>query len=542
MSKPLSQSTRVPLAGFRAVRSADPDQIVETTLVLRRTSTLTDDEVLQLSSQPPSERKYFTQDQLAAYGTNPEDIAKVTEFAHEHGLAVVDQNLTGRTVKLSGTVKALQKAFGVDLKIYEDATGSRSYRGRTGEIHIPDELEGVVESVHGLDNRDQAKPHFRMSTHGVQPRLASEAAAQPRTATATPFNPGQVAAAYGFPAGGTGKGQTIALIELGGGYPTPDLKKYFKQQKANPKVSAVSVHGATNHPTGDPNGPDGEVELDIEVAGSIASSANIVVYFAHNTDKGFLDAITAAIHDQKHRPSIVSISWGGPESSWTEQSMDAFNEVFKDAAMLGVTVLVASGDNGSNDGVNDGADHVDFPASSPFVLACGGTRLIANGSTITKETTWGGIAGNGASGGGVSQHFATPSYQTGILPTSFKGRGVPDVAGDADPQTGYNVLVDGVPSVIGGTSAVAPLYAALVAQINEKTGTKCGFLNPFLYSTPGICNDIVQGTNGTFNAASGWDATTGLGSIQGSTLLGKLSTKAKAKGAGTSASGNKEVA
>jgi len=542
MSKPLSQSTRVPLAGFRAVRSADPDQIVETTLVLRRTSTLTDDEVLQLSSQPPSERKYFTQDELAAYGTNPEDIAKVTEFAHEHGLAVVDQNPTGRTVKLSGTVKALQKAFGVDLKIYEDATGSRSYRGRTGEVHIPDELEGVVESVHGLDNRDQAKPHFRMSAHGVRPRVASEAAAQPRTSAPTSFNPGQVAAAYGFPSGSTAKGQTIALIELGGGYPTADLKKYFKQQKANPKVSAVSVHGATNHPTGDPNGPDGEVELDIEVAGSIASNAHIVVYFAHNTDKGFLDAITAAIHDQKNRPSIISISWGGPESSWTQQSMDAFNEVFKDAAMLGVTVLVASGDNGSSDGVNDGTDHVDFPASSPFVLACGGTRLIANGSTISKETTWGGIAGNGASGGGVSQHFATPSYQTGILPTSFNGRGVPDVAGDADPQTGYNVLVDGVPAVIGGTSAVAPLYAALVAQINEKTGTKCGFLNPFLYSTPGICNDIVQGTNGTFNAASGWDATTGLGSIQGSALLGKLSTKARAKGAGTSASGNKEVA
>jgi len=205
MSKPLSQSTRVPLAGFRAVRSADPDQIVETTLVLRRASTLTDDEVLQLSSQPPSERKYLTSEQLAGYGSQTEDIAKVVEFAHEHGLAVVDQNPTARTVKLSGTVKALQKAFGVDLKIYEDATGNWSYRGRTGEIHIPDELEGVVESVHGLDNRDQAKPHFRMSTHGVQPRLASEAAAQPRTATATPFNPGQVAAAYGFPRGRYGE-------------------------------------------------------------------------------------------------------------------------------------------------------------------------------------------------------------------------------------------------------------------------------------------------------------------------------------------------
>jgi len=205
MSKPLSQSTRVPLAGFRAVRSADPDQIVETTLVLRRTSELTDDEVLQLSSQPPSERKYYTLDKLADYGAKPEDMAKVAEFAHEHGLAVVDQNPAARTIKLSGTVKALQKAFGVDLKIYEDKSGSRSYRGRTGEIHLPDELEGVVESVHGLDNRDQAKPHFRMAAHGVQPKLASQAAAQPRTATAMPFNPGQVAAAYNFPSGATGK-------------------------------------------------------------------------------------------------------------------------------------------------------------------------------------------------------------------------------------------------------------------------------------------------------------------------------------------------
>ena len=542
MSKPLSQSTRAPLAGFRAVRSADPDQIVETTLVLRRASKLTDEEVLQLSSQPPSERKYLTADQLSGYGAQPGDIAKVVEFAHEHGLAVVDQNPAARTIKLSGTVTALQKAFGVDLKIYEDESGKRSYRGRTGQIHLPDQLEGVVESVHGLDNRDQAKPHFRMAAHAVQPKFTAHAAAQPRTPTATPFTPAQVAAAYDFPSGATGKGQTIALIELGGGYRTADLKKYFQQQKAHPTVSAVSVHGATNHPTGNPNGPDGEVDLDIEVAGAIASHAHIVVYFAHNTDKGFLDAITAALHDTKNRPSVISISWGGPESNWTQQSMDAFNEVFKDAAMLGVTVLVASGDDGSSDGVNDGNQHVDFPSSSPFVLACGGTRLIANGNSISQETTWGGIPDNGASGGGVSQHFPTPSYQTGAVPGSFQGRGVPDVAGDADPQTGYKVLVDGVPSVIGGTSAVAPLYAALIAQINEKTGARCGFLNPFLYSTPGVCNDIVQGTNGAFNAASGWDPTTGLGSIQGSSLLGKLTTKAKAKGVGSADAGSKEVA
>jgi kumamolisin len=534
MSKVLPNSTRVPVAGFRAVRSANPDQIVETTLVLRRANEVSDEDVIKLASKPLADRKYVTNQQLAeSHGANAEDVAKVIEFAHANGLAVVEENPAARIVKLSGTVMALQKAFGVDLKVYEDETGKRSYRGRTGEIHLPDELNQVVESVHGLDNRDQAKPHFRMAPPKVQPRLAATAHAktaksvQPQ-ATPQSFTPAQVGAAYNFPTDATGKGQTIALIELGGGYRAADLKKYFNQVGAKPKVSAVSVHGATNQPTGNPDGPDGEVVLDIEVSGGIATAAHIVVYFAHNTDKGFLDAITAAIHDQKKRPSVVSISWGGAESNWTQQSMDAFNEVFKDAAMLGVTILAASGDDGSSDGVNDGGQHVDFPASSPFVLACGGTRLFANGNTITDETTWGGIPNDGASGGGVSGHFPTPSYQTGMLPADFNGRGVPDVAGDADPQTGYQVLVDGVSTVIGGTSAVAPLYAGLVALLNEKTGSRCGFLNPVLYDTASMCNDVTQGTNGFYQAASGWDATTGLGSIKGNDLFTRF-TKTKAK-------------
>src|SRR5262249_29298679 len=210
---------------------------------------------------------------------------------------------------------------------------------------------------------------------------------------------------------------------------------------------------------------------DVEGSGAIAKKSNIVVYFAHNTDKGFLDAITAAIHDQKNKPSIISISWGGPEVSWTPQSMDAYNEVFKDAALLGVTVLVASGDDGSDDGVGDGNNHVDFPASSPFVTACGGTRLLLNKTgQISDETTWGGIPNDGASGGGESAHFPIPSYQQGVISAGFTARGVPDISGDADPQTGYDVLVDGVESTVGGTSAVAPLYAALVAQLNETLG------------------------------------------------------------------------
>jgi kumamolisin len=183
--------------------------------------------------------------------------------------------------------------------------------------------------------------------------------------------------------------------------------------------------------------------LDIEVAGSIAPGANIAVYFAPNTDQGFIDAITDAVHDTARKASVVSISWGGAEDSWTQQSQTAMNAAFQDAATLGVTVTVASGDNGSTDGVGDGSLHVDFPASSPYVLACGGTTLKGSDGAISSEVVWNEIANNeGATGGGVSNAFALPAYQSSagvpVQPkTGFVGRGVPDVAGDADPITGY---------------------------------------------------------------------------------------------------------
>ena len=158
------------------------------------------------------------------------------------------------------------------------------------------------------------------------------------------------------------------MIELGGGYRPADLDAYFKSLGlTTPVVTAVSVDHLQNTPTGDANGPDGEVMLDIEVIGAIAPQAKIAVYFAPNTDAGFLDAITTAIHDTTNQPSVISISWGGAESTWTSQAMTAMDEAFQAAAALGITVCAASGDNGSSDAVSDGGDHVDFPASSPFV-------------------------------------------------------------------------------------------------------------------------------------------------------------------------------
>jgi kumamolisin len=285
------------------------------------------------------------------------------------------------------------------------------------------------------------------------------------------------------------------------------------------------VDKGKNSPT-DANGADAEVLLDIEVAGAIAPGAHIVVYFAPNTAQGFQDALTTAIHDTKNKPSVISISWGSAESTWTAQSMTAFDSAAADGAVLGVTVCAASGDNGSSDGETDGGNHVDFPASSPHILACGGTSLKSSGTKISGETVWNDGAQGGATGGGYSAQFPLPSWQNGLVkPPSGGGRGVPDISGDADPQTGYNILVDGQSIVVGGTSAVAPLWSALIAVLNQKLGRSLGFVQPALYglaSSKKAFRDITSGSNGAFSAGPGWDACTGLGSPEGQNLLNAL--------------------
>jgi kumamolisin len=257
----------------------------------------------------------------------------------------------------------------------------------------------------------------------------------------------------------------------------------------------------------------------------VAPGAKLVVYFTPNTDQGFIDAISTAVHDTTNKPSVISISWGGPESTWTQQSMTALDAACQSAAALGITITVAAGDNGSDDGVTTGGNHVDFPASSPHVLACGGTKLIGSGSTITSEVVWNETAANeGATGGGVSTVFALPTWQASSnVPKAgtFAGRGVPDVSGDADPSTGYTVRVDGQTMAIGGTSAVAPLWAGLIALNNAQNKTTAGFLQPTIYATKAksAFNDITSGNNGAFSAGPGWDACTGLGSPIGTALI-----------------------
>jgi kumamolisin len=443
------------------------------------------------------------------HAADPAAIALVRSFAREFNLKVESDStsMARRTIQLTGAATDMQKAFGVILE--QKTIDGVEYRVREGSIHLPASLIDSVVAVLGLDNRPQANPHFRIRRPNVE---------------ATSYTPVQVAEAYRFPATATGAGQTIGIIELGGGYRQTDLTAYFKSLGlTTPAVTTVSVDGGKNSPS-NANGADGEVMLDIEVSAAVAPGAKVAVYFAPNTDQGFIDAITTAVHDSTNKPSVISISWGGPESSWTEQSLTALDAACQSAASLGITITVAAGDNGSSDGST--GNNVDFPASSPHVLACGGTTLQASGAKIISETVWNETASNeGATGGGVSTVFPLPTWQAkSNVPTpstSTGGRGVPDVAGDADPTTGYTIRVDGQTVVIGGTSAVAPLWAGLIAVANQQLGTSVGFINPAIYAAKAASDfhDITQGNNGAFSAGPGWDACTGLGSPIASKLI-----------------------
>jgi kumamolisin len=529
---PLSGSERTQLPDATLTHEPlDDNQVITVTVLLRRRAAVP----AALVEGPETVSPTQLGDQ---YGADPADAQLVAEVLGEYGLSVTEYHLPSRRLKVSGTIAAMQAAFGTTLTSvtspHPDGSGDVQHRYRTGSLSVPASLSPIITAVVGLDDRPQARPQFRRG-----PAMRGRAAAEPEdgsaaAATAGPLTAPQVASFYQFPDGTDGTGQTVAIIELGGGYTPSDLSNYFAGLGlAVPSVTPVGVDGGANTPGGD---ADGEVELDIQVVGGVAPGAVQQVYFAPNTDQGFIDAISDAVHGTP-TPIAVSISWGQSEDQWSAQSRTAMDSAFADAAALGVTVTVAAGDNGSSDDPSSQTGvHCDFPASSPNALACGGTKLVGSTSTfsISSEVVWNELASNeGAGGGGVSDVFPQPSYQAAAgvpAPASGgAGRGVPDVAGNADPVSGYLVVVDGQRQAIGGTSAVAPLWAGLVARLAQATGKKLGLLQPMLYAAaaagvaaPGF-NDITVGNNGAYKAGPGWDACSGLGSPNGGQLLTLLS-------------------
>jgi kumamolisin len=485
----LPGSKRTLLPNSRPAGPIDPSEITSVTVRVRSTGNKDTraKKAYDLANMPLAKRKYLTREQLEKqFGASQADLDKVEHLAQEHNLTVVHRSAAEKSIVLRGKLGDLLSAFQADVGLYHHAMGT--YRGRQGEIAIPVELSKIVTGVFGFDTRPKHRALRRQKT------AAHNGPGGKNGVAATEF-----AKRYNFPTGFDGTGQTIAIIELGGGYRNSDLKVFFQEIGVPaPQVSSISVDHAGNNPT-TPDSTDGD----------------------------------------QRRPSVISMSWGSPESSLEQQSIDAYHELFAEAAMLGITVCAASGDHGTADlDANnwDGQIHVDHPACDDLVLGCGGTQIDGSGvDVVWNDGTP--LAGGGgwASGGGISEIFPVPSYQADAkLPVSIAtgkpGRGVPDIAMSA---TNYFIRVDSLESASGGTSAVAPLMAALVALLNQAKKKNVGFLNPFLYANAakGVVNDVTMGTNTItpanpmvkgYNAGPGWDACSGLGTPDGTAILKSL--------------------
>lgn len=522
--------------GAKRTAAADPkEELTVSIRVRRRPEAPPLPDLGDLAATPRGEKRYLSREDFAThYGASPADLDAIVKFAHANGLLVMESSIARRTVVLHGTVSQMGKAFGVDLGVYENK--KETYRGREGAVHVPKHLADIVEGVFGLDNRRMAKPHVRRK--GTKPT-------QGTTAT-VPLTPPQVAQLYGFPVTPNAAGQTIAILEFGGGFMLSDVQLFYKSVNAPvPSIAVVSVDGQANAPGSD----DYTVEtlLDIDVSGSAAPGAKLAVYFAPWTEQGWVDAITTIIHDTVNKPSVLTISYGWPENegtgglTWSLAAIKAVNATFQEAAAMGVTVLVSAGDNGSDCGVGDKKAHVLYPGSDPYVTSCGGTSLSSVSGLTFKEDVWNDGAGLGITGGGISDIFCAPNFtlpawqMSANIPGSandgHKGRGIPDIAGNADENSGYTLYMNGASiGAVGGTSATAPLYAALTALMNAGLGEPVGYLNPNLYAVPYsyVYRDISDGISNAsggapgYTSGPGWDGCTGLGSVNGTALMTAL--------------------
>ncbi len=521
---PLQGTELNPIAGALPVGPVPSGEEVQVTVVLKSASPPSREALEGAEVQRLSSAQYANQ-----FGADPASLAKVSAFAEANHLRVVESDPVKRRVILSGTASAIANAFGTQLRSFTLPTG-RTFHTTVAPPSVPANLAPDLDAVLGLDTRAFASPHFIVS----------------HAATSRSFSPPQIASLYDFPRDANGAGQTIAILEFGGGFIQKDLDDYFKSLGLrSPKVTAISVDGGSNSPGVD---ADGEVTLDIEVAGAVANGTNIKVYFAPNpTDQEIFNALADAVYDPQ-TPSVISISWGGPEDNTSDPSnglyLNAVNLALFDAARLGITVVAASGDKGSWDGgVPDAKGepdknlHADFPASDPWALACGGTTLMSTANAIASETVWHTTSGRNAgsaTGGGVSVEWGRPLWQASArVPLNRDGgigRGVPDVAGDGDFDTGYIIHLRGEDISYGGTSAVAPLWAGLIAILNQKLGHRLGFVNDKLYAmgSQGF-RGIVHGNNDVANlhaysAGPGWNACTGLGSPDALKILSGLTS------------------
>jgi kumamolisin len=531
---------RHPSGAVALKRSRRPAE-VRITLALGQAGSAIEERIAGLSAQLPARRQLPSRLELERLGgAAGRDLARIEELACQAGLRLVEVDRMCGMVLLAGTPAALERAFRVKLTGYRHERGT--YLSHAGPVHVPAELAGVIEAVVGLD----ARPIVRR--HSIGPRLGGAAG----------VSPAEIAEVYEFPEDATGRGQSITLIELGGGFYAADMREYFRRLGLRAAALTVrQVEGARNSPAaraevrrfwdslpeknsaGEPPSAGGlrgeqvervgwtiESTMDIQLAAALAPGARIAVYFAPPTAHGKLQAIRMALRERGRRPGVLSMSWGADEDGFDGSTVAVIERLLRLAALCGVTVCCSSGDDGAGAG---GVARVNYPASSPHALACGGTHLARSGGRA-RESVWKEeFAGRAmASTGGASRLFPRPEWQASAQVSQKaggEGRGVPDVAAKADVAQGYGILVAGLDIAMGGTSAAAPLWAALLARLNEKLGVSAGYVTPLFYQKRfrRAFRDITAGDSGPrFHASRGWDPCTGWGSPRGVPLLEAL--------------------
>jgi len=522
--------------GAQALRRTSASRWIELTLGVRRKQDLPS--LDSLDNKLPAQRKYMTrQDMAGTYGSDPDAIAKIQAYAAKHKLVVTRDERASARLGIAGSVGDVSEAFGVTLFDYDHPKLGK-FHARTGPVKLPPDIAAAVTGVFGLNNHRILRRGRHFAGHAVSTAMTQ---ARPW------FQPTELARIYNFPDADASQ-ECIGLLEFGGGVEQDDVTAYFKQLGLPiPAVEVIPVGHVSTDPDADPDST-GEVMLDVDVAGCLSGGAKIAVYFSTFDEKGLVDCLSAVVADDKNNPSVLSVSWGWDENQpfngnnllWSPAAIDHVNHALLACAHLGITVCVSTGDDGSEAQVKDGRAHVNFPATSPYVLAVGGTTLhvrkAASGALAINEVVWNNGPDSGT-GGGVSDITPLPEWQSGKVPPSinsphFAGRAIPDVAADADPNTGYLVRSGGKLGVVGGTSAAAPLWASLIVRLNALMKARAGNFNALLYGKfgpAGVLRDIVSGNNdtdgllsGKYAAGPGWDACTGWGVPDGAKLFQAL--------------------
>lgn len=450
----------------------------------------------------PKDRSYLTVDQLADFkGDEQAKVDLVKEYLAEHSIDFVSDDSIPSIINCTCTVSDFQDAFHVIIAVYE-TVNHHSFLTHISPLCAPNEVASVISYVSGLSVEER-----------IERRTPT--APQSKSEDGTDWSAGisvlDLAAHYNFPEDATGKGQCIGIIELGGEFSKSDIETYFEALDIpTPKIKVI---GKPPKPKSD--AANAEVALDIQIAAALAPDAKIVVYYS----KTIIDALRIIVKDKVNKPSVVSISWAAQESNYSESQIEEFGNLLYEAALLGITVIASSGDYGAFN--HQSYLNVSMPSSHPYVLGCGGTMLISDDEEIKNEIVWNEQNGASATGGGYSDLFGIPEFQAKTIGFHHPHRGVPDISANSGIHNGYQIVLNGQKVVVGGTSAATPLWAALIALLNEKLCYRLGFCSPLLYGLANskAFNQVVNGNNNYFYAEDCWNPCTGLGTPNGCELF-----------------------